>query len=434
MATATVSWGGERNDVAVPAGTTVAGLLAMLQIDTSAGRLLVTLSDGTAVDPASVIGGDLPLGVLLAVADTKASQEAAQIAKAQSSGLRQAVAAVGTSMFAVTADAVLAAGLSGAIALDGLTRYGLAALSLLTVASLVFFAHSILRPWGAVTLPLLAGATALAFLDPSNPYLWRICAPLVCCAAFCVALAAWLWRRRGANLAAMLFWAALALLSSLAAALGWGIAVMSPVLLALAALAVNVAPEYVLRIPDAQLVDMPLLTTFAPTLRVPAVEHPAQITDARVRRTLNDAQDILDAVIIGSVLLSGAMAPFVAFGAGFSSLEGWAGMATLLCSLASLCFVNPTTSHLARIAPRIGAAVICGASVWLVLGSGPLGFGILVGLAAVCFLASCVEANENGAARLGMLSDALRGAGMVLVLPAGALAAGFFEIIWRSTS
>jgi hypothetical protein len=406
----------------------------MLQIDTASGRLTITLSDGTAVDPGSVIGGDLPTGVLLAVAETIASRAAAQIAKAQTTGLRKAGAIVGTVMFAAAADGVLAAALADVFTLNDWARYGLAALSLLTVLTLMIFTGSIFKSWGAICLPLLAGGVVMAFLDPTSPYGWRVCVPLVCCAAFGIALVAWLWRRLGASLAAMLFWAVIAALASLAAVFDWGIETMSPVMLALAALAVNVVPEYALRVPDTQLVDMPLLTTFAPTLRVPAVDSPTRITDVKTRRTLYDAQGILDSVVIGSVLLAVAMAPFVARKVALDSLEGWASIVTLGCAMAALCFVNPTTSHVARITPRAGAAIMCGVAIWIVLGSGPLSFGILVGLAAILVLVACVETNENDTARLGMLTDALRGLGLVLVLPAGALAAGFFEIIWRAMS
>jgi hypothetical protein len=406
----------------------------MLQIDTASGRLSITLSDGTAVDPGSVIGGDLPTGVLLAVAETKASRAAAQIAKSQTTGLRKAGAIVGTVMFAAAADAVLAASLADLFVLNDWARYGLAALSLLTVLTLMLCTGSIFKSWGAICLPLLAGAAVMAFLDQSSPYVWRICVPLVCCTAFGIALVAWLWRRLGANLAAMLFWAGVAALTALAAVLDWGVEIVAPVMLALAALAVNVVPEYALRVPDTQLVDMPLLTTFAPTLRVPAVDSPTRITDVKTRRTLYDAQGILDSVVIGAVLLATAMTPFVARKIALDSIEGWASIATLGCALAALCFVNPTTSHIARITPRVGAAAMCGVSVWMVLGSGPLSFGILVGLAAILVLVSCVETNENDTARLGMLTDALRGFGLVFVLPAGALAAGFFEIVWRAMS
>ena len=84
LACATVLGTTGRRDVSVPSGTTVAGLMAMLRIDLTDGVVL-TRSDGVPADPGSVIGADLPSGVVLSVNDSRESSPSAQRSAARQS-------------------------------------------------------------------------------------------------------------------------------------------------------------------------------------------------------------------------------------------------------------------------------------------------------------------------------------------------------------
>ena len=77
LACATILDAEGRRDIAVPVGTTIAGLTAMLEIDLSDGLLRLTHADGRPADGAGVIGTDVPSGAVLAVNSARASSLAA---------------------------------------------------------------------------------------------------------------------------------------------------------------------------------------------------------------------------------------------------------------------------------------------------------------------------------------------------------------------
>ena len=58
VAQATIEQAGTRSDVAVPVGTTVSGLLAMMNVDTSTGDVRITLPSGRLVSPSQALGRD----------------------------------------------------------------------------------------------------------------------------------------------------------------------------------------------------------------------------------------------------------------------------------------------------------------------------------------------------------------------------------------
>ena len=103
-ATATVARGQERRDIAVPPGTTVAGLLAMLHLDTT-GEVVVARADGRPVALSASIGGDLPSGVLLALTDPDAVVAARARANAgRGAGFAAPLASIVTLMFALAVE------------------------------------------------------------------------------------------------------------------------------------------------------------------------------------------------------------------------------------------------------------------------------------------------------------------------------------------
>ena len=73
QAAVTVTDASGTQDLIVPLGTTVTGLLSMLDIDSTDPSLQITGADGRALNLGAVLGTDLPQGVLAARARFKSS-------------------------------------------------------------------------------------------------------------------------------------------------------------------------------------------------------------------------------------------------------------------------------------------------------------------------------------------------------------------------
>lgn len=60
QASITVVGGSRREDYVLPVGMTIAGLLALIEVDLTDLQARLTLGGGRAVDPSDVIGRDIP--------------------------------------------------------------------------------------------------------------------------------------------------------------------------------------------------------------------------------------------------------------------------------------------------------------------------------------------------------------------------------------
>lgn len=70
------------HDYTVPAGTTIAGLMATITVDLSDPSLNVTTADGRKLDGGAIIGHDLPSGSVIALSrQTESRKIAAQVAR-----------------------------------------------------------------------------------------------------------------------------------------------------------------------------------------------------------------------------------------------------------------------------------------------------------------------------------------------------------------
>ena len=75
QASITVVGGSRREDYVLPVGMTIAGLLALIEVDLTSLQARLTLGGGRAVDPSDVIGRDIPSGSVVTIVG---SQESAQ--------------------------------------------------------------------------------------------------------------------------------------------------------------------------------------------------------------------------------------------------------------------------------------------------------------------------------------------------------------------
>ena len=78
LASATILDGASRHDVSVPVGTSVAGLMSMLQIDLTPGGLQLTHPDGRVIDTGSVLGQDLASGTVITLSGSAERAQAAR--------------------------------------------------------------------------------------------------------------------------------------------------------------------------------------------------------------------------------------------------------------------------------------------------------------------------------------------------------------------
>ncbi|MGL5248435.1 MAG: hypothetical protein ACRC8U_09595, partial [Brooklawnia sp.] len=287
-ATATVARGQERRDIAVPPGTTVAGLLAMLHLDTT-GEVVVARADGRPVALSASIGGDLPSGVLLALTDPDAVVAARARADAgRGAGFAAPLASIVTLMFALAVEVgVLVIPLARPTAgiPDGARWLG-AVVSAGVVLALALRTRLVTTVGGALAVPGLLGAPASALADPASPTATTVALGLALVGATLAGFAIWLVRGDAPAAASAIAWGATALLVCAGLAAGVTPANLAPVLLGLGVGAVLLAPRHALPVPESQLLDLPLLTTSAPAVRAAEVASPSRVTRRRMGHTL----------------------------------------------------------------------------------------------------------------------------------------------------
>ena len=241
-ATATIARGTDRTDVAVPPGTTIAGLLAMLHIDTSDADLRVALPDGRRAELGSVIGGDLPSGVLLAVTGAEATEAArTQAVRDTDEAWGRIFAVSAAALLSVALGALLVAPFAGAptsLAVRVVAGVITAALAL----TLALDSRLLAGPAGAVLAPALFGLPAVAAIDPTGPAAASLAVAAALVAAGLASIAAWLWSRHPCAAAAAALWGSLALVVSVGM-LPPGVGT-SPLLAVAGVLAVRLIPAH----------------------------------------------------------------------------------------------------------------------------------------------------------------------------------------------
>ena len=96
-------------DLVVPLGTTVTGLLSMLDIDSSDPSLQITGADGRPLNLGAVLGTDLPQGVLISITSGRERQRQEQraIERASDPWFRPSLALSICALLAFAMDAVL---------------------------------------------------------------------------------------------------------------------------------------------------------------------------------------------------------------------------------------------------------------------------------------------------------------------------------------
>lgn len=430
----------DQRDVSVPFGTTLSGLLSMLGVSIVGSEQQIVSSDGSPVHGADVIGHAIPSGSLLIVRDNTLSARG---------GGRASSRVVSEVPYALLTGAVvrilpvlsvvalvyvfplwaLAPGLSTTF------RAVLAAVAVLS--AFVFLARGFsYSAFSHLGLTLAVGACCLGFLPLSGSL--SLLAPVVfCAAASLVSLLVWVGARNSGSAAITLLW----LLSLVVSAFSsWFSLPLSSV--AVFALLVSVwlgisAGSYSLRIPDSQLIDLPLVRTLAPSVRAPIAKSPAKITLPRVMRSVDDGRDCYVALVLWASVV-GALAMVAC--SSVIDLVSLRGVASLVLVLgASVSFATVSRQHrirlsalLMRIPPVVGLIAV---SVVL---SGQLPFFVLalvvLVFAAVLPLLQLLDSESTSSVWRSRLADIAQSI-VLLALPIAAVfASGLFDYIRQVAS
>ena len=440
-ATATVARGQERRDIAVPPGTTVAGLLAMLHLDTT-GEVVVARADGRPVALSASIGGDLPSGVLLALTDPDAVVAARARADAgRGAGFAAPLASIVTLMFALAVEVgVLVIPLARPTAgiPDGARWLG-AVVSAGVVLALALRTRLGTTVGGALAGPGLLGAPASALADPASPTATTVALGLALVGATLAGFAIWLVRGDAPAAASAIAWGATALLVCAGLAAGATPANLAPVLLGLGVGAVLLAPRHALPVPESQLLDLPLLTTSAPAVRAAEVASPSRVTRRRMGHTLGWARAVTETTTVAGSVLAAASGFVMALRVDLGTLSGKTGLASLAAAVLALALLpRGQRSRVVRTLPRVAATGLAAGAAAALVGRGLVAgtevVAALVGLALVLVWGAVLATREPRSALLSRLADLVQGLALVLVVPTAFVASGLFDLVRQVAS
>jgi hypothetical protein len=440
-ATATVVHETARIDVALPAGTTIASLMATLRIDSTNPDLAIALPDGSPAPLHAVIGTDVPSGSLLTVASGELIRRS-RIEQAEADDeawLSTAIATGATVTFSVIIGAglIVAPLLVPTLQLGWAVRIAAALAIILALGTLAWGGHAKSVGIGPLVAPGLIGVAAMAPFDPQ----WPSAPPLALATGSVVAalasFASWQFGRRTST-ATVTLWGLLAVIALALAAFQAGPAQVGAALVATGVGAILLAPSLATSVPPSQLLDLPLLSTSASDIRVPTAPKPLRVTPRRVHSTVLEAGTTTDTVTIAGAAIAAIGGATLATQATIANTSGLAAVICLVSATIGLALApRGSRSTISQVAPRISAATIFAATVaglarepWpLIIGVTAIiaaAFGVVIGAAS--------SKRDQPSAFWGRTGDILQAISLGLLFPAAFVAADAFELIWQATS
>jgi hypothetical protein len=440
LAAATLAYGTNRTDVAVPAGTTVGGLLASFRIDANDPAIAIALLDGQSADPSATIGGDLPSGVLLNVIDANATIQAlAEAAKREANaGFAGRAAAIVNIIFGAALGLGLILGplLWPWLAVGQPLRISAGMLLAVAVVVLAWRTGFAEKPAGSLIAPACFGLGAASVIDPGIPQAGLISLAVASATAAVFAVANWL-RDHQHTVAAASLWGLTATATIVAVLTGANSAQLGAVLTVLGMAAVLLAPSYALPMPDSQIIDLPLLTTSAASVRAPALSAPSKITRRRVQHTLQQAYLVADAITLGGAFLATVGAALLVGTVSLANTEGQSATVAVFAVAISLALApRDDRSRAARLAPRIASGAIVSIAA-LTLGGILDPILVTAGVIIVAFILAvgvAFASQRHTSAFLTRTADIVQGLALLLLLPAAFVASGAFQLIWQAAS
>ena len=444
LASTTILHGASKQDIAVPVGTTVARVMSMLRIDADPETLCLTHPDGTPVDLDLALGSDLTSGTVLTLTGPAESERVAhQVAvRASSPWFRPTLV---LSLFLTLVTGIETACLAGPVlgwwpVSDVLRGSAAVACTVALGWSLKWRRMRCTAP-GLLVATALIGVCGTALLPTDVGSLPRLALAATAWTALVAALVVWLVDNRSALSSTMAaLWGLAGVLTCLFAVTDAPVTAISALVLAVATMTVTVIPTFAFRIPETQLLDLPTVTTSAPTVRTPEVAAPAPITANRVLRSIREGNARGQLLLIACCGTAGICAfPAAGLMRSDQPATGIAGGVMMLSAFLALALApRARRDRPGRILPRIAALAIVAATLSAFGLSQPLGSQVMALLmiiaAASLSIITTSFAKGTESARLGRAGDITQTLSLILLPPAAAYAAGLFDLVRQIAS
>lgn len=442
LASATILDGAARYDVSAPVGTSVAGLMAMLEIDANPSVLRITHPDGQDIAADAALGYDLASGVVMALSGLSESDRAAQEAatRAASPWLRPVLT---LSVFLILVACIEVASLAG----PAFGWWPVPAAVRIAAALICCGALSYSLTWwrlrstapGLLTVTALLGGCGTAFLPDDVVFPAQLAIATMIWTALTATLIVWLIDRSSLSATLAVVWLVAGCLIVYLIVSDVPIVTVAALALALATLAIATIPTFSFRIPETQLLDLPVVTTSAPTVRAPKVSSPAEITAARVRRSIREADarnQLLLIACCGTVVAAAFPAARLI---NTASSEGLVALGMMVIAFLALTLVpRARRDYPGRILPRVAAMVIAmtvltSPQITTVLGAPVTSLLVLI-IAALISVFAVALAKRRKSAFLGRIADITQTLSLFLLLPAAVYGTGLFTLVRQLAS
>ena len=430
------------HDYTVPAGTTIAGLMATLTVDLSDPSLNVTTADGRKLDGGAVIGHDLPSGSVIALSrQTESRKIAAQVARLNElPWFPSALASTLLLSFLIIAEgSVLVAPLIGLWEPPTALRWLTAILSALICAAAISLERVRTHAWFVLALSLFFGLTATAAIPAETEFAASATQLAIAWWALLASLSAWVIYDFVLGALTSGIWAGIVAVSTITSYYEISFTTLAPLIVAIAVLLTTLTPSLAIRIPETQLLDMPLVTTMVGRLRGPEPAAPSDITMPRVQRTINEGKARTQTLLIACTVLILISAPSLATLMDHQTWEGRAAIGVIACSSLLLLITGRNRrEHSARIIPQIGALGLIISALTASLVTQTIGTHIsaliLLLLGCAYIAVALIATVREPSALIGWILDVCESLSLILLLPAAVYAAGVFTLIRQVAS
>lgn len=428
--TATLYRGDQVLDIAVPARSTVAGVLA--QVSTASDPVDAFDELGRKLSETEVFGTTIPAGATIFL---RSKHEVSSTERTDAAKVAEQVEQR-TSLAPLAAICILAA-LSPIISLllsdNWPLRITLAAVLASAAVSLLWRLAT--QPiWHGLVAPVTAAAAAAALVPhPTIAAGWSYALVFTWAGALAAMLVPTLHRHEHYE-SAIRLWFIPAVGLSIISIAQTDNAVAAPLGVAAAVAMLGLAPSLSVRVPDEQLIDMPAVMSTAPSVHAPETHSPSRITSARVRHTLRLASGLHTVAISTACIVLIASAPGVMGYIGEPTIEGWAALA-LVCIAFAHFLLQPRDSRtaFARWTPRmVVVALLCSflllrppgdELVWIT--------GAALGAAGCCAVGIWIKKGMY-APLITRMADVFERVALGLAIPAAIVTCGLFSAIRAS--
>lgn len=440
-------------DIAIGVDTTPADLLA--SVDTGADDLVLTTSAGVALEPHVALGDQVSPGAVLAFAAagslTTGSRALAERAawhpieprhRFPASGRRTVVALIAVVAAVVVVVAQLAhmlgpahvdwmrwssAAALGAAALAVAVRRGPQLVTVLIGPVLGLGAGVALAPWQVAPTPSQSVALALT--------VGAVCAAVIAVARYSACRRQERDGEGGLTGAAGLiaaFTSTAAIVAVLCRLVSAEPATAPILLVGMIPLALRALPTVALRIPDEELLDLPVVMKAVRSVRATMPASPRRIRRAWVHEHVEAAAASRLAGVIALCGVTPLLLPAVILRARPAGVEGWAAIGVVACITVVL-GLGPRSwaGGPTKIIPRVALVIVLLeiALLWPMGERALLVAGLLMALAAILLVAMSPVAAGFRSVRWSRAGDIVEAMSVGLVLPAAILAAGALQAL-----